>query len=158
MIPMPALGPARVRYPNGTEKVLLTRWVSGSRDGLVIGALTPAHGIRVEVEVLEESPLRTQVSKLGSEAWKKATGRPVPKTDVDPWAPERQRIPEFAAMSAVLDELGVRKWTGEFRLDRPGHEGDAERTVTAILEGMERGVPARTAARVALERLDWYRH
>lgn len=155
MMPLPGLGPARVRHASGAEEVLLIRWVSGSNTGVTIGAIMPADGVRIEVDVPEGSPVR--VTELGSAAWQKAVGKPVPDTGKDPWAPERVCIPEFPAMIAVLDELGVRKWTGDYRLNRPGHEGDAERTATAILEEMWRGVPAREAALSRLEGLDWYR-
>ncbi|MCL6649450.1 MAG: hypothetical protein K6U89_14080 [Chloroflexi bacterium] len=51
----------------------------------------------------------------------------------------------------------MRRWTGQYRLDLTGHEGDAERAVDGVLKQMAQGTPAGAAARSELSsQREWY--
>lgn len=152
-MPFPELGPAVVRHGSGAEEVVLIRAVTGTQDGFTVGAIAALDGIWVEIHVREGGRVHVTGSAA---AWRKL-GKPIPSTEKDPWAPERLLIPEFAELVGVMADLGMRRWTGQFRLDLTGHEGDAERAAGCVLKEMAWGTPAGAAALSELSsRREWY--
>lgn len=107
----------------------------------------------MEIHVREGGRVRVTGSAA---AWRKL-GKPIPSTEKDPWAPERLLIPEFGDLVGVMADLGMRRWTRQFRLDLTGYEGDAERAAGCVLKEMARGTPAGAAALSELSsQREWY--